>query len=534
MKNKSFILLLFFALTLMNCAKRGSITGGDKDITPPKMISSYPKNFSTDFKEKSIRITFDEYIKINDLQKNLIISPPLKNQPNIQPVGGVSKQLTIKFNEELIPNATYSFNFGESIADNNEGNKLKNFQYVFSTGKNLDSLSIQGIIKDAYERATPNFVNVMLYEVDEKYNDSTIYKQTPRYITNTLDSTATFKIENIKAGKYKLIALKENVSNYKYDPKKDKIGVYNQVINIPDNSIFELELYKEQPPFKPKRPTQASGNRILLGYEGNNIQNIQIKAQLKGNKIPVRVSKIQDKDSLQIWTPYIKNDSIQLELSKDKYQERYSVKFKEYKKDTLHLDSKTSYLHLKENFALKSSTPIEKWDINKILLTKGNKTLIPFKAKYEDYTQKFVLDFEKEENEKYDLKLLPGAIEDYIGNKNKDTLKFNFSTKKVEDYGNLKIHFKNKKNTPLIVELTNEKGKVFYTKPVSGNTTDVDFILINPEKYYIRVIYDLNNNGQWDAGSFLENKQPEEVYHFPTILDVRANWDVNQEIDLGK
>ncbi|MCJ1808531.1 Ig-like domain-containing protein [Flavobacterium covae] len=534
MKNKSFILLLFFALTLINCAKRGSITGGDKDITPPKMISSYPKNFSTDFKEKNIRITFDEYIKINDLQKNLIISPTLKNQPNIQPQGGVSRQITIKLNEELVPNTTYSFNFGESIVDNNEGNKLKNFKYVFSTGKNLDSLSIQGIIKDAYERITPNFVNVMLYEVDEKYNDSTIYKQTPRYITNTLDSTTSFKIENIKAGKYKLIALKENVSNYKYDPKKDKIGFYNQVINIPDNSIFELELYKEHPSFKPKRPTQASGNRILLGYEGKNVQNIKIQAQFKGNKIPVRVSKVQDKDSLQIWTPYIKNDSIQLELSKEKYQERYSVKFKEYKKDTLHLDCKTTYLHLKENLALKSSTPIEKWDTNKILLTKGDKTLVPFKAKYEDYTQKFELDFEKEENEKYDLKLLPSAIEDYIGNKNKDTLKFNFSTKKIEDYGNLKIHFKNKKDIPLMIELTNEKGKVFYTKLVSENTIDVDFILINPEKYYVRVIYDLNKNGQWDTGSFLENKQPEEVYHFPTVLDVRANWDVNQEIDLGK
>ncbi|WP_375605597.1 Ig-like domain-containing protein [Flavobacterium davisii] len=533
MKNKSFILLLFFTLNLISCAKRGSITGGDKDVTPPKMISSYPKNFSTNFNEKSIRVTFNEYIKINDLQKNLIISPPLKNQPNIQPQGGVSKQLTIKFNEELIPNTTYSLNFGESIVDNNEGNKLKNFKYVFSTGKDLDSLSIQGILKDAYEKAVPKFVNVMLYEVNEKYNDSTIYKQTPRYITNTLDSTTTFKIENIKAGQYKLIALKENISNYKYDPKKDKIGFYNQVINVPDNSIFELELYQEQPKFKSKRPTQASGNRILLGYEGKP-ENIQIKAQQKGNKIPVRISKFQDKDSLQIWTPYIKNDSIELELLKDKHQERYTVKFKTYKKDTLHFDSKITYLHLKKNFIIKSSTPIEKWDINKILLTKGDKTKVPFKVVYEDYTQHFELDFEKGENEKYDLKLLPGAIEDYIGNKSKDTIKFNFSTKGITDYGNLKITLKNKNNTPLIVELTNEKGKVFYTKSITNSSKEVDFLLIEPEKYYVRIIYDLNNNGQWDAGSFLENRQPEEVFQFPTVLDVRANWDVNQEIDLRK
>ncbi|MEO8516841.1 MAG: Ig-like domain-containing protein, partial [Flavobacterium sp.] len=185
---------------IVSCAKRGTITGGDKDITPPKITSSNPKNFSTNFSAKTIKINFNEYIKIKDLQKNLIISPPMETPATILPQGGASKYLTIKINDTLKANTTYSFNFGESIVDNNEGNVLPQLKYVFSTGALIDSLTVEGIIKDSYEKETDSFVNVMLYEVDEKYNDSIIYKQTPRYITNTLDSLKTFKIENVKAG----------------------------------------------------------------------------------------------------------------------------------------------------------------------------------------------------------------------------------------------------------------------------------------------------------------------------------------------
>ena len=137
MKNKHFCYLLLL-IAFVSCAKRGSITGGDKDILPPKIISSYPKNLSTNFNEKTIKITFDEYIKVKDLQKNLIVSPLLKNPLTILPQGSVSKQLIIKIADTLKANTTYSFNFGESIIDNNENNVLKNFKYVFSTGTALD------------------------------------------------------------------------------------------------------------------------------------------------------------------------------------------------------------------------------------------------------------------------------------------------------------------------------------------------------------------------------------------------------------
>ncbi|MEY2921826.1 MAG: hypothetical protein RL108_439, partial [Bacteroidota bacterium] len=203
---------LLLVLLTYGCAKRGSITGGDKDSIAPVLKSSLPKNFSTNFNGKEIKLVFDEYVKLKNANKQLIISPPMKNQPEILPYTA-SKTLTIKIKDTLQPNTTYSFNFGQSIEDNNEGNPYSQFKYVFSTGSFIDSLALKVKVKDALEIKTDNFVSVMLYEINEQFNDSTIYKETPRYITNTLDSLKLVSLENLKAGKYLLLAFKDNGNN---------------------------------------------------------------------------------------------------------------------------------------------------------------------------------------------------------------------------------------------------------------------------------------------------------------------------------
>ena len=202
---------------------------------------------------QSIRLTFDEYVKLKSIDKNLIISPPLAKKPQILPLTA-SRNITINFPEPLEPNTTYSLNFGQSIEDFNEGNPYRQFKYVFSTGPYIDSLSIGGNIKDALAKNPEPFVNVMLYEINEKYNDSLIYKENPRYITSTSDSISTFKIENMKAGKYLLVAVKDCNSNYRFDPKNEKIGYYKNVITVPNDSLFEIKMFKENEAFKAFKP----------------------------------------------------------------------------------------------------------------------------------------------------------------------------------------------------------------------------------------------------------------------------------------
>ena len=531
LKIKVQLIAVFVLLIIVSCAKRGTITGGDKDIVPPKITFSSPKNLSTNFNQKVIKIYFDEYVKVKDLQKQLIVSPPLKKELTVLPQGGVSKYITIKINDTLQANTTYSFNFGQSIIDNNEGNAYPQLKYTFSTGSLIDSLFLQGTIKDSYEKKTDSFVNVMLYEDNEKYTDSTIYKQTPRYITNTLDSSKTFKLENLKAGKYKLIALKESNSNYKYNPNKDKIAFFEKTITIPDSTVFNLELFKEEVAFKTKKPTQITGNKILLAYEGN-AKDLKIKSSYKNQILENVVTPIPQKDSVYIWFKTIKNDSIQLEIENGKYFKKEIVKLGNKKSDTLKFLNNTSVLKISDNVKINASLPLFKWDETKMSLTKKDSSQVAFKLKYDKVNLNLEVEFDKTPDESYTLKIHPKAIEDYLGQVN-DSLKFSYSTKSLSDYGNLKLNLQNVKSFPVIVELTDTSGKIL-TSQYSETNSILEFLLLEPRKYAIRLIYDANKNKIRDTGNYLQKTQPEQVIHFPTEIDIRANWDVDQNFDLSK
>ncbi|MDP5076708.1 MAG: Ig-like domain-containing protein, partial [Nonlabens sp.] len=211
--------VLFLTLLMVRCAKRGSPTGGPEDKLPPEILKSSTANYQTNFKGQVITLNFDELIKFKDLQKQLIISPPLENKPTIKPQAGVARKITITFKDTLAANTTYTLNFGQSIVDNNEENALPFYKYVFSTGDVIDSLKLSGTVGDALKNKVDPYVNVMLYEINDTYNDSTIYKQVPNYVVNTLDSLTTYNLENLKAGTYKLVALKEKSVDFKFSPK---------------------------------------------------------------------------------------------------------------------------------------------------------------------------------------------------------------------------------------------------------------------------------------------------------------------------
>lgn len=526
----------FFVISLLiitGCAKRGSISGGIKDTIAPVLKVSIPKNFSTDFDGQSIKLTFDEYVKLKNINKQLIISPPVAKKPQILPLTA-SKTVSINFLEPLEPNTTYSLNFGQSIEDFNENNPYRQFKYVFSTGSYIDSLSISGSIKDALNKKTDTFVNVMLYEINEKYNDSMIYKENPRYITNTLDSVSTFKIENIKAGKYRLIALKDNNSNYKFDSKTEKIGFYNKIISIPNDSLFEIKLFKEVEKFRAFRPSQSSANSAIIGYEGN-AKDVKLTLK-KGNEIIKSIAtKIPEKDSLQLWFKPIKLeknaiDSLQLTVIKDTYNKDFTFKIKNQKIDTLNIGIATKIVGLSEAIVLNTNIPIA-IDESKVQLINKDSVAVPFKIIYDEMNLKLKIDFKKEPLEKYTLKLLPEAVSTFAEETNKKELIFPFQTKNISDYGNLRVNLENVKQFPVIIELTNKEGKVQLSY-YSESNTEIDFNLIKPEIYTLRAIYDDNKNSVWDSGNFLEKKQSEEVIYFPKEIDVRANWDVQQTFNL--
>ncbi len=175
--------LLFAAcIFVYSCAKVGSPSGGAKDEEPPKIVKSIPLNYSTGFSSKKIELTFDEFIQLKNIQQELITSPPLDEMPVTKLKG---KSLVIELNNELKENTTYTLYFGNAIVDNNEGNPIPNFEFVFSTGAHVDSLSVTGKLVNAFNlQPEKDPVYIMLYD---NLNDSAPYLEIPAFIGKTRD-----------------------------------------------------------------------------------------------------------------------------------------------------------------------------------------------------------------------------------------------------------------------------------------------------------------------------------------------------------
>ena len=156
----------------------------------------------------------------------------------------------------------------KSIEDNNEGNAFKYFKYIFSTGTYIDSLKLKGTIKDALLLNPEGTTTVMLYEINESFNDSIIFSEKPTYITTTKEDSQEFELTNLKEGNYLLIALKDKTNDYIFQPQYDKIGFIEELINIPTDSSYSLNLFKQKPDYSVEKPKHEGKNHILFWLFG--------------------------------------------------------------------------------------------------------------------------------------------------------------------------------------------------------------------------------------------------------------------------
>lgn len=520
------ILILLVASSVTNCARKGNPTGGPKDSLSPVMVTANPEYEAVYFKSKKIKLDFDEYVKFKDLNKQLIVSPPLKHASEITPVGTASKRITIEILDTLKENTTYSFNFGNSIVDNNEGNPLGSFKYVFSTGSYVDSLEVSGVITDAFEKEPETNITVLLYEINENYNDSIIYKEKPNYITNTLD-TIIFDITNIKEGTYQLIALKDFNSNFIYNPKDDKIAFASNPINIPTDSTFTLELFDETKQFRLIRPLESRVGKIIFGYEGN-AKGLAIELISKTpENFKSFLSKEKDKDTLNFWFTPFEADSLQFRVKKDTLEEIHTVRLRTAKQDSLLIEVPIKgTLHPKDTFALETNFPIESVDPAYIFITDQDTLAVPFTPIINKRKSKLLIDFDKKRNSKYQIDILPNALVDFYKRTN-DTLQYTLKTQDIESYGIIELSIVNPKNKTLLVELITVKGDLIEQRTTSGEDKFVFTDLI-PDTYLIRIIFDDNHNKKWDTGNFLQKIQPERVHYYEKELKLKANWTISE------
>lgn len=532
---KQFVKVLFSVITIIlltsNCARKGRPSGGLKDSIAPLMVTAKPPYKQLNFSSKKIELSFDEYITLKNINQQLVISPPLKYLPIITPQTAASKKITIKLTDTLQPNTTYTFNFGNSIQDNNEGNKLESFKYIFSTGEYIDSLKVRGKVTDAFNQKFDKNIKVLLYKVDTTFNDSIIFRQKPNYVTSTLDSTL-FNITNVAKGKYVLIALKDNSNNYLFNPREDKIAFLNEPIELPKDSIINetFSLFKETKKFKYYLPKQVSKGKIQFGFDGKKENvNIELLSNIsEGFNSIIRFEK--EKDTLNYWYSAIENDSLVFKLTNGADIDTATVFLRKKVIDSLKINSNVSRtLDLKDTLIFTSNNPITKIDSTKVNFIDKDSVKVPFELAPEKNTNRVKLLFDKKINNSYRLTLLPNVFTDIFNTKN-DSLLYTFNTKEAEDYGSIILNVNKKTSSPIIIELLSESNKTVIRRKILTQGTSLEFDLLPSGRYLIRSIIDSNKNGSWDTGNYLNKIQPEKVIYYSEVFNIRANWHINSEV----
>jgi uncharacterized protein (DUF2141 family) len=377
-----------------------------------------------------------------------------------------------------------------------------------------------------------------LYRIDSTFTDSIIYKQKPNYVTTALDTTK-FNFTNLKKGKYLLLALEENSSDYIFDPRVDKIGFYPETITLPKDSIIikPIKLFKEIQTYRFVRAKEVSKGKIEFGFEGK-IKDLKVALLSKVSDSFKSISRFEiDKDTLNYWHTPIAVDSLNFIVSNDIFRDTVTVKFRKNKLDSLKITpSVGSTLHLRDTFFIKSNNPIIKIDTSKIVFIDKDTVKVNYSNYISKKENKIGFIFEKKQQEKYSLKALPGSFIDIYDIKN-DSLNYNFKTIELEDYGRITLNVVNTASKYLIIDLLSgkENDQIIERRYIHTSETLV-FNLLQPNTYTVRAIIDENNNKNWDTGNYLLKKLPEEVIYFDEELKVRANYflEGNNFIIIGK
>jgi len=474
MARMKILFLLFFLilailkiLVLPGCATIVPPQGGPRDSIPPQLIKASPGDSTRNFTGNKIVFTFDEFIDVQNIQQQILVSPSPVTNPVID---FRLNTLTVKIKDTLEPNTTYSINFGNAVKDYTEGNPLEDFTYTFSTGPYIDSLELSGNVVLAETGAIDTTLIVMLHT---NPNDSAVTREKPRYIARQ-DSKGNFTFKNLPPRTFYLYALKDDGGTHLY-LKDDKLFAFADKPVVTDTKTDPVTLYA----YAAKRPTQPSltnlistpGRRNAPGTVDN---RLKFQTNLNNNQ--------QD---------------------------------------------------LLGDFVISFELPLRVFDSTKIqLYTDSTYTPVTgYKIQKDSSSKRIAFINDWKENTSYHLILDKDFAQDTAGKKLLKTDTISFHTKKLSDYGSIKLKLRNldmSKNPVLQFIL----GNVLF-KSVRLEGPDFSQSLFFPGDYELRILYDDNKNGVWDPGVFFnKHKQPEIVKPVERRINVKPNFQNEYEIAL--
>lgn len=551
---------------LLSCANPVTPSGGPKDTEPPKFIKSEPPIYSRNFSGNKIRLTFDEFIQLKNLNEQVIISPPMTTAPEFRLKG---KSVVVEIQDELKENTTYNIFFGNAIVDLTENNPLENFQFVFSTGNVIDSCSVNGLLCNANDLKPVKGVNIMLYtdSNDTIPFDSLPFLVRPYYMSKT-DEAGIFSINNLANQPYKIFALLDKNTNLIYDQPGESIGFIKDLISPTFRPVIQPDSAgADSVQLKSKSLDQISDDKIklFLFQETDSTQKL-LKTTVPKNfqinfifKRPVSNLSIQPinleagflwsrteyhalGDTVTLWLKKLERDSLILVISdngiildtvKTSIIKRSKGKKAEAEKNSqqkleIKNNIKGNFIDLNKPLILTFSYPLQSIDSSGIKVFENDTVPIIVNFSLNDsISRRLVFDYKWKKSTRYSFIIRSNTFTD-IHSESNDSIQMKFTTKSPEDYGNLilNISFSDEEINHIVQVLSGES--VVHETQMRRNEKVV-FNFIQPGKYTCKIIDDLNNNGKWDTGDYWYKRQPEPVGFFPTEIVIRANWDVEED-----
>ncbi|MGA2823390.1 MAG: Ig-like domain-containing protein [Bacteroidales bacterium] len=563
---------------LCRCANPVTPEGGPKDVTPPKVIDCDPPALTTHFHKKDIRITFNKYLQMKDQHNQINIAPPLLPHTDIRLRG---KSIFIKLADTLKSNTTYSINFGDAILDLTENNVLHDFTYTFSTGSYIDSLSLSGRVFNSFDQVPQKDVIAMLYikENDTLPLDSLPFHVKPYYMAKT-NENGDFTFRNLRDVPFLLFALKDMNGDYIFNLPNEKIafcdslakGIY---MKPPSHETLKKDSAAKRDTLLPKKDTSlikektAPGYTLMLFEESDSIQKI-LKADMinedqvgiyyrfppvKPEFIPLNIPDVPGwmipefndaKDSVFLWLKNIGKDSLYLRLVdkgktldtarinllkkslKKKKTDKGAASLIKLKLSTNMPDGRLN--QFKRDPLIIFSYPLSGQDLIRILLVDGKDTINPKLAFTDSVKRRLRVSHKWKEDRPYRL-IIPDSVFRSINGHSNDSLVVSFRTHSLRDFGSIQMTISIKDTSNYLIQLLDEKETVLERKIISASGK-VKFDYLFPGKYRVKAIFDRNRNGRWDTGKFSRKIQPEKVQYFQKIIEVRANWDIDESWEL--
>jgi hypothetical protein len=546
--------LIISSLFFYACASIGTPTGGPKDEKPPILLKSTPKDQSVNFKGKVITLEFNEYIELKNIKQGLLITPNL-GEGNDYEYKITQPNLTLTFKKDLDPNTTYVFDFGDVVADVNEKNKAENLKLAFSTGESIDSLFIQGIVRDLYNNKPLIKGTVGIYNAEDTFD---IEKYKPLYYTKT-DSLGKFKLGNLKPALYKIYALfedkkKDNIYNGDVDEKIAFLDKPVDLTNRPFAIVEDLKLTSFD--LKPIRLLKPRKNRHYIEWRASKeIDSYEVK--FLDSQYDTSILHTKEKDFVRFYhTTNTTTDSVSLILSvkdslgniatdtnKIKFEQIEKIRplglnFSEFPKSGVAFNIRKDSTY-QVAITLKFNKPMLPYiNIDSIFYKVAAKDTVGQRlelANFQWNNNRTEVSISKQifSKEPINFTLKKGVFKSIEGDSSSARPLISYPIRKPEEFGTISGQVRSQKYKSFIIQILDDGYK--QVEQSISNISNFKFTYIKAGKKRIRVLIDENGDGKWEKGDFKKRIPPEKIFFFKEVIEVKPNWDYEDNlIDLDQ